>query len=72
MRGTPVVKTLPSNAWGTGSIPGQRTKIPCAALQKKKKSVIQRYCKNSVDFKNGPHQKKSLKYKRKRISGHTA
>ena len=26
--GSPVVKTLPSNAGGPGSIPGQGTKIP--------------------------------------------
>ena len=29
--GSPVVKTLPSNAWSTGSIPDQDTKVPHAA-----------------------------------------
>ena len=29
--GSPVVKTLPSNAGGAGSIPGQGTKVPHAA-----------------------------------------
>ena len=31
--GGPVLKNLPSNAGGEGSIPGQRTKIPCAEGQ---------------------------------------
>ena len=31
--GSPVVKTLPSNAKDAGSIPGQGTKIPLAAGQ---------------------------------------
>ena len=31
--GGPVVKNLPCNAGGTGSISGQGTKIPCAAEQ---------------------------------------
>ena len=35
--GGPVVKTLPSNAGGAGSIPGQEAKIPHASQQKKKK-----------------------------------
>ena len=33
----PVVKTLPSNAGGLGSIPGQKVKIPHASRPKKKK-----------------------------------
>ena len=33
----PVVETLPSNAGGVGSIPGQRTKIPHAALKGQRK-----------------------------------
>ena len=35
--GSPVVKTLPSNAEGTGLIPGQGTKIPQAVWYGKKK-----------------------------------
>ena len=35
--GGPVVKTLPSNAGGEGSIPGQRAKIPHASGPKKLK-----------------------------------
>ena len=63
MCGTPVVRTLPSNAQGTGSIPGRgaRSLMPHCQKKKKKKSIKQRYCKSSVDFKNGPHLKKSLK-----------
>ena len=34
---SPVVKTLPSNAGGTGSIPGCETKIPDASWPKKPK-----------------------------------
>ena len=37
--GGPVFKTSPSNAEGTGSIPGQRAKIPHASQQKKKKKT---------------------------------
>ena len=33
---SPVVKTLPSNAGGLGSIPGQKAKIPHASRPKKK------------------------------------
>ena len=40
--GGTVVKNLPANAGGEGSIPGRGTKIPCAAQwgQKKKKKKI--------------------------------
>ena len=31
LRGSPVVKTLPSNAGGAGSIPGRGAKIPHAS-----------------------------------------
>ena len=34
--GGPVVKTLPSNAGGAGSISGQEAKIPHASQRKKK------------------------------------
>ena len=57
-----MVKTLPSNAGGAGSIPGQGAKIPHASWPKnqniKKKK---QYCnKSNKDFKNGPHQKKKI------------
>ena len=57
--GSPVVKTLPSNAGGTGSIPGGGPKIP-HALQPKNQNIKQKqYCsKFSKDFINGPYQKK--------------
>ena len=55
--GDPVVKTLPSNAGGAGSIPG---KIPHASWPKNQNTKEKRYCnKFNKDFKNGPHQKKS-------------
>ena len=59
--GSPVVKTLPSNAGGVGSIPGQGAKITHASQPEKPKNIKQKqYCnKFSKDFKNGPHQKKS-------------
>ena len=60
-----MVKTLPSNAGGAGSIPGQGAKIPHASGPKKKpKNIKQKqYCnKFNEDFKIGPHQKKNLVY----------
>ena len=39
--GGPVVKTLPSNAGGVGSILGQEAKIPHAAWPKKPKLVTE-------------------------------
>ena len=64
--GGPVVKTLPSNAGGAGSIPGQGANIPHASGPKKKNQNIKQkqYCnKFNKDFKkkNGPHQKKKPK-----------
>ena len=49
--GGPVVKTLPSNAGGEGSIPGGRAKIP-HALQPKNQNIKQKqYCnKFNKDF----------------------
>lgn len=40
--GSPVVTTLPSNAWGTGSVPGWEMEIPHAMQEKKKKSLKNR------------------------------
>ena len=43
--GSPVVKTLPSNAGGVGSIPGRGAKIP-HGLQSKHQNIKQKlYCK---------------------------
>ena len=55
-----MVKTLPSNAGSAGSGPGQGAKIPTCLKAKKPKQ--KQYCnKFNKDFKNGPHQEKSLK-----------
>ena len=61
-----MVKTSPSDAEGTGLIPGQGTKIPHALWPRNKqtKSPIKQrpfHKKFNNDFKNGPHQKKSFK-----------
>ena len=59
--GCPVVKTSLSNAGVSGSIPGQRAKIPHALGVKKKTHNIKQkqYCnKFNKDFKNSLHQKK--------------
>ena len=64
--GGPVVKTLPSNAGGAGSIPGWGAKIPHASWPKNQNRKQKRYCnKFNKDFKNGPHQKRTFKNKRK-------
>ena len=53
-----MVKTLPSNPGGAGSIPGQGAEIPHTSGQKTKTKQKQ-YCnKFNKDFKNGPYQKK--------------
>ena len=64
--GSPVVKTMPSNAGGAGSIPGWGAKIP-HALQPKKQNIKQKQDCNKFnkDFIHGPHQKKSFKKKGK-------
>ena len=57
-----MIKTSPSNAGGVGSFPGQGAKIPHALWPKNQNIKQKQYCnKFSKDFKNGPHQKKSLK-----------
>ena len=57
--GSPVVKTLPSNAWGVGSIPGWGAKIPHASWPENQNKKQKQYCnKFNKDFKNGPHPKK--------------
>ena len=49
----PVVKTLPSNSWGVGLIPGQGTKIPHASGPKKQNIKQKQYCnKFNKDLKD--------------------
>ena len=69
--GGPVVKTLPSNAEGAGSIPGQGTKIPYASQPKKQNVKQKQYCKKfNKDFKNSPHLgKKKILKKHKNLIG---
>ena len=62
--GDPVVKTSLSCAAGEGSIPGWGADTQHVSRQKKTKQNIKQkqYCnKLNKDFKNGPHQKKSLR-----------
>ena len=56
--GSPVVKTLPSNAGSVGSIPGEEAKIdPTCLVAKKTQNIKQKQYgdKFNKDFKNGPH-----------------
>ena len=63
----PVVKTLPSNAGGAGSIPGWGDEILHASYPKNQNiKQKQYYNKLNKDFKNGPHQKKKKKRERER------
>ena len=56
--GGPVVKTLPSNAWGAGSIPGGVDNIPHASGPTNQNIKQKQYCnKLNKGFKNNPHQK---------------
>ena len=60
-----MVKTLPSNAGGASSIPGQGDKIPHALWPKNQTMKQKQYCKKfNKDFKNSLHFKKSLKLKK--------
>ena len=60
--GSPVVKTLPSNAGGTGLIPGCETKIPNASWPKKPKCETEQYCNRfNKDLKKNSPYKESLK-----------
>ena len=53
-----MVKTLPSNARGAVSIPGQGTKVPHASGPKNQNIKQKQYCnKFNKDFKNGLHPK---------------
>ena len=65
--GGPMIKTLPSNAGGAGSIPGGEAKIPHASQPKNQNIKQKQYCnKFSKDFKNGPHPKKKKNSKNKK------
>ena len=56
--GGPVVKTLPFNAGGAGSIPDWGAKIPHALRPKNQNIKQKQYCnKFNKDFTNDPHQK---------------
>ena len=62
--GDSVVKTLPCNAGGAGSISGWGARIPHASRPKNQNKKQKQYCnKFNKDFKNGPHQKKIFKKK---------
>ena len=55
--GGPVVKTSPSNAGGTGSIPGQGAGIPHSSQSKNKNIKQKQHCNTfNKDFKTAPHQ----------------
>ena len=57
-----MVKTLPSNAGGVGSIPAGDAKSPYASWPKDQTIKQKQYCnKFNKDFKNGPHQEKIVK-----------
>ena len=57
--GRPVVKTLPSNAEGVGSIPGRGAKIPHASGPKNQNIKQKQYCnKFNKDFKKKLKKKK--------------
>ena len=65
--GGSVVKTLPSNARVSGSVPDQGTKIPCASWPKIQIIKQKQYCnKFNKNFKNGPHKKKKKTFKNKK------
>ena len=67
--GSPVVKTLPSNAGAVGSIPGRGAKIPQAPWPKNQNIKQKQYCnKFNKDFKNGPHQKNLKQNKTKKTT----
>ena len=52
--GCPVVKTMPSNAGGAGSIPGWGAKIPHASWPKNQNIKQNQHCnKFNKNFKNG-------------------
>ena len=57
-----VVKTMPPNAGGAGSIPDWGAKIPHGSWPKNQNINQKQYCnKFNKDFNDGAHKKKSLK-----------
>ena len=58
-----MVETSPSNARGTGSVPGQGAKIPHVSRPETQNIKQKQYCnKFRKDFlRNGPHKKKIKK-----------
>ena len=57
-----MVKASPSRAGGAGSISGQGPKTPHASRPENQNIKRKQYCnKSNKNFKNGSHQKKSLK-----------
>ena len=56
-----MVKTSPSSAKSTGSIPGQEAKIPHASRPKTQNIKQKQYCNNFNEvFRNGSHFLKNL------------
>ena len=68
--GGPVVKALPSNSGGAGSIPGWGAKIP-HALRPNNQNIKQKQCSSKFNkvVKNGPHQKKNNNNKKEENLG---
>ena len=65
----PVVKTSPSNAGSTGSIPGWGAEIPHASWPKKQNIKQKQYCnRRNQYFKHGPH-KQTNKQTNKKTDG---
>ena len=60
--GAPVAKTSPSNAGGTGLIPGWGARIPHASWPKNQNMRQKQCCSRfNKDFENGPLKKNLLK-----------
>ena len=59
--GSPVIKTLPSNARGAGSIPGRATKIPHASWPKNQRMKQNNIVTNSVKTLKMVHIGKTFK-----------
>ena len=54
--GSPIVKTLPSNEWDVGLIPGWGAKIPHASWPQNQNITQKQYCnKFNKNFKSIPH-----------------
>ena len=69
-----MVRTLPSNVGGAGSIPGQGVKIPYASKPKNQNIKQKRYCnKFNKDLKMVHVKKKRLKLRERKplAQGHT-